>query len=173
MQQQISLVPLQAAQIEVYAQHPQQLFIQLGLVPHEAVINSSYIDFGQALKEALVNTILPIVKANPMHWELYTQHLVVDTFLHVCVGGIGCFINPDEPNKAHIGYYIYAGFEGKGYANAALAKMVEKLWSNTDIIEITATVPYNHTASRRVLERNGFETVELEGGIVCYRLLKK
>lgn len=172
MQQQISLVPLRAAQIEIYALYPQQLFMQLGLVSHGAVINSSYIDFGQALKEALVNTILPLVKANPMHWELYTQHLVVDTFLHTCVGGIGCFINPDEPYKAQVGYYIYAGYEGKGYAKAALAKMVDKLWSNTDIIEITATVPHDHTASRRVLERNGFE-IELEGDIVSYRLLKK
>lgn len=172
MLQQISLVPLPVAQIEIYAQDPQLLFAQMGWVQHKAVINSSYIDFEAALKEALLNHTLPAVRANLQQWELYTQHLVIDTFLRACVGGIGCFINPDELHKAHVGYYIYAGYEGKGYAKAALAKMVDKLWSNTDIVELIATVPHDHAASRRVLESNGFE-VEGEGDIVSYRLLKK
>lgn len=171
MLQQISLMPLQASQIELYAQQPQQLFIQLGLIPHEASINSSYIDFEAALKEALLTHTFPAVKANLQQWELYTQHLVVDTFLRACVGGIGCFINPAEPRKAHVGYYIYAGYEGKGYAKAALAKMVERLWRYADIVEITATVPHDHTASRIVLESNGFE-IASEGDVVGYRLLK-
>ncbi|MBQ6478034.1 MAG: GNAT family N-acetyltransferase [Erysipelotrichaceae bacterium] len=62
----------------------------------------------------------------------------------------------DSIHKISIGYRLLEKHWGKGIASAAVALMIDYLYSSTDIEIITASTMVENTASRRVLEKNGF-----------------
>ncbi|HYG14823.1 MAG TPA: GNAT family N-acetyltransferase [Bacteroidia bacterium] len=156
MQSTLKLLPLNVAQIHTYAQSPVQLFIQLGLETFEPVIESAYGDFMAMLKDALINMITPALSKSP-GFPLATHWLIIDESIKTCVGGIGAF--PSGNRSAVIGYFIFSGFEGKGYATAAVSQFTRWLFEEASITTVTASIPPDHIASEKVLLKNGFVQV--------------
>lgn len=66
--------------------------------------------------------------------------------------------------SAEIGYYIAKPLWGMGIATAAVGKLVQLIFDNTDIIRIYSTVFAGNAASARVLEKCGFRR---EGTLKC------
>lgn len=59
--------------------------------------------------------------------------------------------------NAEIGYYLLPEYEGKGIMTWAVAEMCQLAFQEMDILRITALVCKPNQASRRVLEKNGFQ----------------
>jgi [ribosomal protein S5]-alanine N-acetyltransferase len=127
--------------------------LQMGLIPNEFYIKSEYMDFTTGFTESLKTHVLPSVINNPDSYLLHTHRMVVDTTTNTCVGGIGFLI---KDNLAHTGYFTFAAYEGKGCAAAALGLLVQWLWQNTKVTTVEATIPNGHTASEKVVQKNGF-----------------
>lgn len=74
-----------------------------------------------------------------------------------CIGVIGVFFGKLEYQySAEIGYWIGEQFWGKGIATEALSKMTNDVFSDTEIIRLTAPVFSPNKASMRVLEKCGY-----------------
>ena len=77
------------------------------------------------------------------------------------IGSIGVFrCGNIHFRTAELGYYIGEPYWGKGYATSAVKQVCRFVFENTDIIRIFAEPFVNNQASRRVLEKAGFQ---LEG----------
>lgn len=73
------------------------------------------------------------------------------------VGSIGVFRQGNiHFRTAELGYYIGKNFWGRGYATAAVTKLCEQIFENTDIVRIYAEPFADNVASCRVLEKSGF-----------------
>ena len=81
------------------------------------------------------------------------------------IGSIGVFrCDNIHFRTAELGYYIGEPYWGKGYATGAVRQICQYVFANTDIIRIFAEPFAHNTASRRVLEKAGFQ---LEGLLRC------
>ena len=77
------------------------------------------------------------------------------------IGSIGVFRRDNiHFRTAELGYYIGEPYWGKGYGTAAVKQICQYVFANTDIIRIFAEPFARNAASRRVLEKAGFQ---LEG----------
>jgi len=94
----------------------------------------------------------------------------------IAIGAIGLELRGRD--RLTLGYALTPEFWGKGYANEAVAAMVQAAFSLTHVVEINASVRVENPASRRVLEKTGFRLVgtgpqgaPARGGLVeCDRL---
>lgn len=62
---------------------------------------------------------------------------------------------------AQLAYMLSADFWGKGYATEACLKIIEVLFANNEVDQITAAVDTRNEASYRLLERLAFERVRI------------
>jgi len=78
-----------------------------------------------------------------------------------CMGGCGIYLNKKGENRAKIGYILNPKYWNQGYtteANSSLA-VYAKEELKIDLIEATCDV--RNIASKRVLEKSGFQLVRL------------
>ncbi len=77
------------------------------------------------------------------------------------IGSIGVFrCDNIHSRTAELGYYVGEPYWGKGYTTSAVKQICRYVFENTDILRIFAEPFAYNTASRRVLEKAGFQ---LEG----------
>ncbi|BCS90086.1 GNAT family N-acetyltransferase [Pseudodesulfovibrio sediminis] len=77
------------------------------------------------------------------------------------IGGCGCIRGKDvQTHTAIVGYWLGVEYWGKGLATEVVQALVEYMTHETDVKKLTATVFGWNPASRRVLEKCGFD---LEG----------
>ena len=77
------------------------------------------------------------------------------------IGSIGVFRGENIHSRtAELGYYIGEPYWGKGYATGAVKQACQYVFENTDILRLFAEPFAHNAASRRVLEKAGFQ---LEG----------
>ena len=77
------------------------------------------------------------------------------------VGGVGIFLQEDVYEKSgELGYWLAEPFWGEGIVTAAVKEICAMVFHRYDIVRIFAEPYARNTASRRVLEKAGFE---LEG----------
>ncbi|MEN6335959.1 MAG: GNAT family N-acetyltransferase [Phycisphaerales bacterium] len=88
-------------------------------------------------------------------WFWCAPRLFCDTSLGLIVGS-GCFKGAPVLNQVEIGYGVAEAHEGKGYASAGVARMVEEAFAHGGINAVIAETSVNNPASQRVLEKNGF-----------------
>jgi RimJ/RimL family protein N-acetyltransferase len=92
------------------------------------------------------------------------------------IGRIGSRVLPDGPHAAgrcSMGYWLGESHRGHGFATEAAHGMIDAIFSFTDMREIEANVRVINPASRRILEKCGFQFVtsqmmelpELRGGV--------
>jgi [ribosomal protein S5]-alanine N-acetyltransferase len=88
------------------------------------------------------------------------------------LGDLGTHGAPDSDGGVEIGYRLAPSARGQGIGSAAVAALVRRLTAVPGIRRITAVTGAQNTASRRLLERQGFRiTGPPPGpGEVCYTL---
>jgi GNAT superfamily N-acetyltransferase len=87
------------------------------------------------------------------------------------VGDLGTHGAPDGGGCVEIGYSLAPSVRGKGVGTAAVAALVGRLATVPGIRQVTAITGAENTASRRLLERQGFQlTGPLPGSDVRYTL---
>lgn len=86
-----------------------------------------------------------------------------------CVGLIGTNAEWVPFRQAEVGYSLLSQHFGQGYGSEALATLSEYLFRECEFHKLKAQVVEGNQASRRVLEKNGFE---LEGTLRHNYLLR-
>src|SRR5215813_4577429 len=72
------------------------------------------------------------------------------------LGDIGLHGPPDNQDSVEIGYSLAPSARGKGIGTAAVSALVKRLAAIPQIRQVTAVTGTSNTASRRLLERQGF-----------------
>jgi GNAT superfamily N-acetyltransferase len=73
------------------------------------------------------------------------------------LGDLGTHGPPDSEGCVEIGYALAPSARGKGIGKAAVAALVSRLAARPEIRRLTAVTGAENTASRRLLERVGFQ----------------
>lgn len=78
------------------------------------------------------------------------------------IGCVGLLIHPDGNHwwgegSAELGYWVGEEYQGQGYATEAGGKLVRRAFDDLDIQRIYASYRIENIASKRVLEKLGFE----------------
>jgi GNAT superfamily N-acetyltransferase len=76
------------------------------------------------------------------------------------LGDLGTHGPPDTEGSVEIGYSLAPSARGKGIGTAAVAALVGRLASVPGIRRLTAVTGAQNTASRRLLERQGFRITD-------------
>ncbi|HXQ15109.1 MAG TPA: GNAT family N-acetyltransferase [Caulobacteraceae bacterium] len=74
-------------------------------------------------------------------------------------GGVlmgGCEMQRRRPNTAHVSYWLYPAFRGRGYASRGLALLCAEAAKIDGIATVEADIAADNLASRGVALRNGF-----------------
>lgn len=71
-------------------------------------------------------------------------------------GWITLVVSNWEHGLAEVGYALSSSFQGQGLMTEALGVLLQDLFANTPLERIEARCAVDNTASRRVLEKNGF-----------------
>jgi GNAT superfamily N-acetyltransferase len=80
------------------------------------------------------------------------------------IGDLGTHGPPDREGRVEIGYALAPSARGQGIGTAAVAALVGRLATVPGIGRITAVTGAQNTASRRLLERQGFRVTGLLAG---------
>ena len=80
------------------------------------------------------------------------------------VGDLGTHGPPDREGCVEIGYALAPSARGQGIGTAAVAALVGRLAAVPGIRRLTAVTGAQNTASRRLLERQGFRVTGLLAG---------
>jgi RimJ/RimL family protein N-acetyltransferase len=74
---------------------------------------------------------------------------------------VGCVVvgRPDAAGRVVLGYSIYPGFAGRGYATEAARALVGWALSQANVRSVHATIPPWHAPSVRVAEKVGMQRV--------------
>lgn len=75
------------------------------------------------------------------------------------VGVCGCKGPPEADGAVEIGYAIVDDKQSKGYASAAVARLLAYVAADPDVRTVDAETSHERLASQRVLLRNGFALV--------------
>jgi len=75
-------------------------------------------------------------------------------------GDLGTHGPPDSEGCVEIGYTLAPSARGKGIGTAAVAAFVGRLAAVPGLRRITAVTGTQNTASRRLLERQGFDLTD-------------
>jgi GNAT superfamily N-acetyltransferase len=76
------------------------------------------------------------------------------------LGDMGTHGPPDGEGRVEIGYALAPSARGQGIGSAAVAALVTRLAAVRGIRQITAVTGVQNTASRRLLERQGFQLTD-------------
>ncbi|MEL6253817.1 MAG: GNAT family N-acetyltransferase [Bacteroidota bacterium] len=74
-----------------------------------------------------------------------------------CMGGCGIYLNKEGQNKAKIGYILNPIFWDQGFTTEAIQELARYAKEQLQIELIEATCDVRNIASKRVLEKSGFE----------------
>lgn len=111
---------------------------------------------------------------NPHHrgWLLwYFIHLQNDK--HIAIGNGGFTGPPDSSGTVECGYAILEPAQRQGFATEAVEALVHWAFEHEEVNRVIARTKANHTASKKVLENNGFGLAEsMPDGEVIYEIRK-
>jgi ribosomal-protein-alanine N-acetyltransferase len=100
----------------------------------------------------------------------WTGYLAVDRTHQTIIGTCGFTAPPDPEGVVEIAYFTFPPFEGRGYASAMAAGLVELAEGKAGIRRVRAHTLPEGNASTRILEKLGFErigeTIDPEAGQV-------
>ena len=89
----------------------------------------------------------------------WTGYLAVDRAQQIIVGTCSFTAPPDPEGVVEIAYFTFPPFEGRGYASAMAAGLVELAEGTGGIRRVRAHTLPEGNASTRILEKLGFERV--------------
>ena len=123
-----------------------------GVIPHPYPKGEAERFIFDARKKNAIGTMLSFAIVNRHKPDLF-------------MGRIGSRILPTRPGRAarcSLGYWLGQPYWGEGYATEAAHGLIDAIFSFTDIGEIQASTRVVNPASRRILEKCGFQFVGSE-----------
>ena len=148
----LALVPATVDQLDaLLAGHGPRLAAMLGVRVPEPLIAPPLTDDAIPFfrDEAMSN---PHVAVWPFRW-------IVDRIEGALVGSAGCTGPPDEGGAVLLGYSVYPGFEGRGYASESARALIGDALARAEVRIVRATIPPWHVASQRVAAKAGMAHV--------------
>ena len=118
----------------------------------QMIAATSDMELRQAYQEMLDGCL-----ENPGQWLWYTAWKICLKENGQVVGE-ACFKGPARCCRVEIGYGIYDGFCGKGYATEAIRKLTEWAFTQENVYFVEAETAPDNSASKRVLEKLSFRT---------------
>lgn len=82
---------------------------------------------------------------------------VVEKHSGMCIGGAGLNPKVEEPTTVTISYTMAPMAQGKGYATETVQRLVDEAFTRRGVERILGPVFVGNGASRRVLEKAGFQ----------------
>lgn len=73
-----------------------------------------------------------------------------------CIGIMGFFHTQPEHFRTELGYMIQPKYWGKGYVTEAVKTLLDFAFNTLNFHSVEAVIDARHTASERVLQKNGF-----------------
>ena len=149
------------------------------------------VDDAPALHEAILESLghlrpwMPWVALEPLTLEQRTEWIAgpsdaIGIFLAdgsgTVVGGTGLHDRLNDPAGREIGYWVRAGYTGRGIATAATRQMIQRAFAIDGVTYVEIHHDKANVASRRVPERLGFHlirerkdeiTAPAESGVSC------
>lgn len=93
--------------------------------------------------------------SHPDHWEWYAIWMIeLKDGTHI---GELCFKGLSANGIAEIGYGISEEYQNNGYATEAVKAVLEWAFAHSKVIAVEAETDPDNTASKRVLEKCGFD----------------
>jgi RimJ/RimL family protein N-acetyltransferase len=89
----------------------------------------------------------------------WTGYLAVDRSQDIIIGTCSFTAPPDAEGIVEIAYFTFPPFEGRGYATAMAAALVELAEGGTAIRKVRAHTLPERNASTRVLQKLGFDQI--------------
>lgn len=136
------------------------------LLPDDVAWAPDYPTGGDVLLAGLALGPGPLATADAP-WGLLQVRLTEDSDDAAAVGGIG-FKSSPAGGEAEIGYGLAPSVHGRGLATEAVGAMLA-VARRHDLRRVTAQTAIGNDASRRVLEKNGFEVVAVEADMVRWQ----
>jgi [ribosomal protein S5]-alanine N-acetyltransferase len=157
------IMPLSGEQLKKYANSPDELATDLGLVPSQVLM-------GEEVKDAIRNDLLANVTDVTKDPSFYTMWLVIEKNSKAIVGGICFHGEPDENGEVEIGYGIDELYHNRGYMSETIDGIIQWIVENKKVKIIRAETECNNISSIRVLEKNGFKISQQIDNILILRL---
>lgn len=82
---------------------------------------------------------------------------VVEKHSGMCIGGAGLNPKADEPTTVTLSYTMAPKAQGRGYATETVLRLVDEAFTRRGVERILGPVFVGNGASRRVLEKAGFQ----------------
>jgi RimJ/RimL family protein N-acetyltransferase len=128
--------------------------LNLNAIPFDLSAGPEFMqEFDMALKEYLI----PQVQQNEAQFEWFTHWLIIDTNIHVAIGGIGINGLPDEHGEVMLGYFVNVRYEGNSYATMATQILCDWIFKNNQVKAVIADTLHDGFASQAVLKKCGFQ----------------
>jgi RimJ/RimL family protein N-acetyltransferase len=153
--QHINLKPLNLQELKwlLHGRDYLEKKLNLNAIPFDLSAGPEFLqEFDMALKEYLI----PQVQQNEAQFEWFTHWLIIDTNIHVAVGGIGINGLPDENGEVMLGYFVNVRFEGNSYATMATQLLSTWIFKNIHVKAIIADTHHDGFASQAVIKKCGF-----------------
>ncbi len=160
MQKIIELVPLKKRSLSSIArgEHP----IMAGYVPEEGWPSEELIEAA---------SILYNDKVHGGYEEPVGAWGVVISSTKKVIGDVGLVPSAETEGTLKMGYTIVPSMRGKGYGNLAVKTLLEEM--EVGPWRVIAEVTSSNISSRKVLANNGFERVDLKGGIEIWEYRRR
>ena len=151
--ERIQLIPLTPGQVPLLISDQQGLETSLGLNHNTIDLDKSWID---EMNRALTDYTIPKLKEHSADYKWFTSWLIVHRADNVYIGAMGSNGLPDEYGEILIGYFVDRKYDGQGFATEATGLFANHLLQDSRLNQVAATIPIGHSASERVVEKNGF-----------------
>ena len=140
--QHLTLTPLAAVHIPaVYALHAQ---------PAVAAFNTIGIPKNQSTTAAILAPKLDPANKDHLGWIIANKE-------GIFMGEIGLILAPQRFKKGEISYSLHPDHWGKGFATAAVKKLLEYAFNRLDLHRVEAGVAVDNAKSIRLLEKVGMQ----------------
>jgi len=149
----ISLLPLTIEQVELQVNDPKGLEASLSLNSNEIELSP---EMQEEMRRGLTSYTIPKLKEHPSEHEWFTSWIIIHRADNKYIGAVGVGGPPNESGEVLIGYFVDKKYDGRGHATAATRLFIDHLFKDERLQQIAATIPIGHTASERVVEKNGF-----------------
>jgi [ribosomal protein S5]-alanine N-acetyltransferase len=163
--QRLLIKPLSKQELSNYVLADFSLEDSLQLIPYPRTVNDR-------VKNAIGLNILPKLTGQIPHDWFVTIWTVIQKDQRVMVAEV-YLKGPLQANgEIEIGYSTYPDFEGNGYMTEAVGLIIEWAFQQVNVTAILAETNPDNTASRRVLEKNGFMVCNQNSDTISWRLDK-
>lgn len=129
--------------------------------------------FETEYQDAMIDFWLPKTLEYPHLYQWYTNWEIVLKSENRIIGGLGLAGEPNANGEAEAGYLIDKRYHRRGYASEALQAITRWVFGHDNVHALIAHTYDGNTASKNLLNKNGFTLMNDEFGFLTYRREKE